>query len=915
VLFLVYSSDALLFKGVDTADNLLWPHQRLLGKARTCVGKTLDSLNPFYSRANILRRLPVYELTLAPPDVRALYVDVKEKNETNAGWDKPGQSFRKVALKFKGRDFKAKMKLHGDTITHWSGKKRSFQLKAPKDEFIEGKNRLIFNIPEKRNYLVPIFADRLAARMGLDEVESDYVAVKINGVFQGIYFMEEFLDAHWLERREVSNGAIVQLSDNWLLDRLGSENDPHRFFGGITFNDHHTTPFDLETGNLKPIQSPLRSALSEQWIAGKTSDLFDAIRTEDVERFERTVDVEKIGAIEAWRTLFGDRWSLFGDNLRMVYSYASGKFYFIPRSQGMCETLEYHGGSFEYNQNRPPEGNPLDVKMFGLVTRSRVIREIRNHWIRYFVDHRTELLEEYDQLIAKFLPTFSMDETLPLSSRELKHKVLVSRANIAANLDRLRRQYDHVKAYVNIIVAGNSVEIEIVPDTSLQGLTIDRLILQIPFPQKGSFLKGKMERYDDRSGEYVLQKELNLKEGEDLSNLFSGESFGYDFQKDFTPEPKRYRFRFVMESPGALTVKKAEIKFRASLSGTLLADDDVYVTIAKKDLPVSKVLWTAFKAEGVRLVLPAGKYSIAENVVIPEGYEVLIEKGAEISIAPGINFLSYSPVTIDGTEAEKVIVRALEPGKSFGVFAVEGSGSKNLSVRITGLDLSGGNEAIIDGLYFSGGLCVYHADLWMRDSRIHDNFADDGLNAKYAKIDVRDSQFFMNAADQVDLDFCKGIFERNRFESSGKVENGDGLDVSGTDLMVRSCAFENFLDKGISIGENSRLFVYDNFFTHNKIGSAVKDSSHALFIHNSFQNNETAVSAYRKKPIFYKNQAVYTYQNRSEGNKAWIQTDAHSRRWVPSERGAAFLEAWDPEKWTPEDSRIFDQPDYWLEEK
>ena len=62
----------------------------------------------------------------------------------------------------------------------------------------------------------------------------------------------------------------------------------------------------------------------------------------------------------------------------------------------------------------------------------------------------------------------------------------------------------------------------------------------------------------------------------------------------------------------------------------------------------------------------------------------------------------------------------------------------------------------------------------------------------------------------------------------------DGLDISGTDIKIKENIFENFSDKGISVGEKSYPLISMNTFNNNKMAIAIKDSSIAKVEKNIF---------------------------------------------------------------------------------
>ena len=114
---------------------------------------------------------------------------------------------------------------------------------------------------------------------------------------------------------------------------------------------------------------------------------------------------------------------------------------------------------------------------------------------------------------------------------------------------------------------------------------------------------------------------------------------------------------------------------------------------------------------------------------------------------------------------------------------------------------------------------------------------------------ISNSDFSNNSADQVDLDFCFGTVTNCTFSPSTIDPNGDGLDLSGGDLYVMGCTYDGFLDKGLSIGENTQVIVEGNTFTNNAAAAAVKDNSKLYEHNNSYSNNKKTFNLYIKKKI------------------------------------------------------------------
>ena len=284
---------------------------------------------------------------------------------------------------------------------------------------------------------------------------------------------------------------------------------------------------------------------------------------------------------------------------------------------------------------------------------------------------------------------------------------------------------------------------------------------------------------------------------------------------------------------------------------------------------------------GDTLIFPRGVYKIMDDLTVPYGYSVVLEPGARFEIAAGRSVIVQGHFFVRGTARNPVFVRPMDDAQPFGTFAVVGDGGTRCS--IVGLQLGGGSEARVNGVYYSGMLAIHNAAATvMVDCVISDSRGEDLLNIKDGLVELRDCVFEDGQADLVDLDRCKGSVTHCVFRSGRNDSNGDGLDVSGARILVTGCTFKNMMDKGISVGEASQLMVRGSRFEGNRLAIAAKDLSIAYVEGNTFIENKIVFGAYRKKPI-YGGARVMRYANEYVGNIKEQEVDELSAI-VPQEK-------------------------------
>ena len=179
-------------------------------------------------------------------------------------------------------------------------------------------------------------------------------------------------------------------------------------------------------------------------------------------------------------------------------------------------------------------------------------------------------------------------------------------------------------------------------------------------------------------------------------------------------------------------------------------------------------------------------------------------------------------------------------------------------------------------MVFLGQLSVHNSNVKILKSKISNSISDDGANIRNSNIEILNTVFYKNKFDQLDLDFCNGILKNNLFiaeKNSNKLIdrnesnlNGDGIDLSGSKIIINNNSIISSSDKAISVGEKSVAIIKNNFFEQNNIAIAIKDESKTYIFDNEFNQNKLKFSMYVKKyffdmPILYLNKEDYIQDN------------------------------------------------------
>lgn len=838
-----------------------------------------DDINLFRFKKNLLDgELPIYDLKLSPNDLR--HLNNLSKTAIRLGYlPNNKNSWRSSKIRINGEEYNVEVRMHGDSPPHWSKELKSYQVKTEKKGYINNMWRFNIILFEDRFFSARI-QRFLSQYFGLEDVRDDFIVLRINGVTQGLYYLQEKFDSEFLEYNECPDCYAIKLSDNWVEDhpynvppyQAADEN-------GIFWANGHVTPFDYEIANLNIDETLPNSKAIVQF---RINELYNSVKENNPDVIE-FFDMDQLSSFEAVRMLLGHVHIIAGDNLRMIYRQTNGKFYPIVNSENIYP-LKLQRGGFEHYLNT---FGTRQVELFYNLNRNNELRHLRNKKVYNFITNNT-LIAYYSSLLEKYQPYATSYKTNRFDSRHLKFILKEDKNVLENNMKKIKENLEYSKAYFNVLQSSNKIKVELIPD-SISQIKFDKFKIYTRRQYRGSIEFTFMDSSNNSvKHSIVIQNKTNMI---DLLDLFEGKAFSAGLDESLYPAKRSYYFEIYFANANEVYADTFEIVMRNDVTGSKLDAEDIYLQIAdgnnyynileqfsfdkfKKEYPAFNWVYDDTKNE---ITLVQGNYILDKNMIIPKTNGLILAGGVNIKIAAGQSVVSYSPVKVLGTKEYPVVIKALDKDKPFGTFAIIGEGKEKTSTVINWLDFSGGNESWVNGMYFSGQLAINYNNVLINNSKIHGSYSDDGINIKYANILIDNSAFYDNNMDQADLDFVEGVVKNSEFRGvDSGIGGGDGLDLSGSTVLIKNNRFLNSLDKGLSIGEETKALLFKNEVVNNNIGTAVKDSSEAYFLENSFKGNKIAVDSYQKKQLFG-GSFSYLYNNAYSSNWKDLNKDDKSK--------------------------------------
>ena len=713
-----------------------------------------------------------------------------------------------------GTTARVKMRLKGDYTDHLEGDKWSFRIKVKGHEAIWGMKHFSIQDPKRSGWIKEWILHALLRHEGLIGLRYDFIEVSMNGEDLGVFALEESFAKELIEFNQRLEAPILKFDESHLIDR-SSLNRGDRHSQADVYYAADILSFDTS----KVLAS---EKLKEQFLVGRflLAQLRDRRKplseVMDVERAARTFAILEL--LDAFHAV---RWK-------------NSRFYYNPVTMR------------------------LELIAYNAYTAGLALPEVQRLFYQAWRDGDLGSYFVYD-----WIDLFFSD---PEFQRHYFHEI-----------DRLTAP-GHLEAFFAGIEAKLEAEKAVLyKDGPLHQATVQQylrnrdIIREIIHPHQG--LKAYLEGFDRQAGRLrvtvvnraLVPVELNAIEcgqtsHQDLSlRLVQGKRAGRPLQpldlevRGVGPDIEAC-LGATTRSGDTLLLEGLQIRYGLPVGGELRAApvEAVGWKRAAASMPVRHgdagsvrelvERGIATVDEDLRLIqIRRGEWRLDRDVVFPAGYRVVGEAGTSLSLESGAALVSFSPVTLRGADGAPFAIRSRDgTGQGLAVLSAQGpSLLRHVVVEDQGALARPGRK-------LSGAVTFYESEVRIEDSRFEGGRAEDQVNLVRSDYAMRGARFVRSASDALDVDFGAGRIDASSFEACGN----DCVDVSQSETSIAGVRIEGAGDKGISIGERSRVKIARTRVERANIGVACKDSSHATIDRLRIADSTTGIAAYRKKPEF-----------------------------------------------------------------
>jgi hypothetical protein len=835
----------------------------------------IDGLfNPFRTQHLLLNSgLPVYDLSIKKQQY-ALLEEAVAKARKQGFMDDSLKVWADAKFLHDGEEYNVKVRIRGDLPPHWQGPKKSWRIKfgnitverdgerVKEPYYFDGKRQINLIIPIDRDYVLSYFVNSLMNEQGLVVPRDRFVVLRINGAMQGLYYEVEHFDKPLLASRGRPETAVFAQNDRAMHFEKYSK------YGTPGASDAR---FDL--GSIRQLvdrEGDLGLRAIRVLIDHSLDPTPEAFR-----RVRAVLDWERYLRFRNLTTLCNTNHVRFGsDNLRLYYDESRGLLEPVPWDLHITR-MPSEPGTIDFWNSHGPDA----IQRATLTDPELRLERNRLLW-ELLADGGRSLMKRYDRIHDKIRPLAWADV---LRTPIQGHKMDQRRADLAYNVRRVHKVLSSsTGSLVYRLETSDRAALELAA-TSFSGLQLEQIELSDP-----AVFEGAYRLYEDTNDDG------RLDEGDALlaETTSAGGRIAFEFERPLLPEVEyggdfiknRYweyfetragRVRFFLAGrvaperrhPLQWTSPAIEVAAVNAVTGLRMASAELSQT---EPLPENHISIASYDgSDPFDLDAPertlgefvsahpqfrpssdrpgaaelSGAAAVSGTVIVPKTVPLILKPGTELAMSPGASILAYGGLIASGTPEAPIRIHEAEPGEAWGVLAVvrppEPVVASHLQVR-------GAGQAQLNGILFTGGFAVHDGDLEIEHCRFSEMQSEDGVNLKNGRISMSNCVIADGASDGMDLDFVTGEVRDSAFLGN----RGDGLDISGSQVLVVGNRFERMGDKGISVGENSQPIIVNNLLRANTIGISTKDLSFARVAYSTFVDNTLAIEAKRKKPFF-----------------------------------------------------------------
>ena len=733
----------------------------------------------------------------------------------------PDGIWRKIEYRFRGR-----------SIWHWDPNKPSLRLKLRKKYPINIKRHINLINPEDPTQIANYYASIIATKLNVLSRKYEFVKLYINNSYYGLY--------HYISRQDES------------MLRLNNRIPGPIYIGDFLNNKWRAKDFEIRGDldihkKLNPLENTIKLLYSK--------------KISSYNKLWQYLNKEKLANWMALMAISGGIHSDGSHNQTFYFDPSTGKIEPIINDVLGLGTLLYPGAKDRLSKKYVPDYklsiNERLTPITDKVLKDPYFYQLRNEKIykslkdTMSTKQQKKLLSEIYNKIEEAIFTdtkksFVMEMfvgfyRIPLSNKRFKsekrniYKWIELRNNFL--LDQLERS--------NVEVLFTNKDIN-----------ISQFLISVNGHSSVDFNSQEFKD-NELKAFYNLNNESEIVDY-DILKLYPGLKKDLNYYYEQTKahrEPLYYLFpdkQYYLFEVDKMSLSDFENKIKKSFKNSL-SKKNIIPKIKKtsnmilNNFSYNKVSmhpWNLKKPKILNeLVLGPGEIQLNKNLISLPNQQIKILPGTTLLMFKDVSIISQGKLILKGDKDKPIIIKSLDPSRPWGVIGAIGKFSDGSVLE--NCQISGGSKSYLLNIFFTGMISFNWSDrLKINNCYFANNYSgDDTLRVINSNKVELNKIFFENCfGDCLDFDYVKGKLNNIKIYNSGN----DGLDFMGSVSDLKNIKIEKFTDKGISVGEKSKLKIANTLLVNGNIGIAVKDDSIVELNDSEIKNNNFGIDIYKK---------------------------------------------------------------------
>lgn len=690
-------------------------------------------------------------------------------------------------------------RLKGDWADHLKDRRKwSYRVILQNGETLKGMRKFSIQHPKVRNYLWEWLFNKLVKDEDIIGLRYDFAEVDVqieknpsDKIPLGIMAIEESFDKILIENNKKREGIIIAFDESIYWSDVKKQRELQ--LDGSTYSkkirDVASSPIKVFNEN-KVLSTP---ELHKQFETAR--DLLDGLRKSKY-KISEVFDMEKLTMFVALNNLFNGNHGLVWHNLRIYYNPITAKLEPI--------SFDSNAGTKISKITHYPFAENDSLYQSQVLEKLKIVSS--SAYINTFITKYKAQLNSYKTSLFTEFSTVFNPEILEYNSNFIKKQLNPSLQITASLID-----YDELSMLVEV---NNLAEYPVV--------------LKDLYHEDGVILS-------DNQTPIVLKKDsvqtIRLKLNKYFVNAFVSKKNKKGTFK-FPNDVSKLRLEHYIKGVG---VKRQSDIAAYSVNRNLGKSVKRYRDAQEPNLNE----FAFIEVEGDSVIsFKTGNYILEKNLVIPADYKVVVDPGFNLDFKNKSSIKSHSALISKGT-SENLIKFFSSDSTGQGIFVTN---ARDVSeIAFTHFENLSNPSSNIWSV--SGAVNFHESEVTITNSHFSNNRCEDALNIIRTKFEMTETVFENTQSDSFDGDFVDGTLSNCSFINSGN----DGIDVSGSTLILENIQVKNPSDKAISAGEHSTIKGDNIKITGGEIGVVSKDLSTIDLTNLKIINTRLGLSAFQKK--------------------------------------------------------------------